>query len=397
MKAKHLLLGAAISGLTAGSMANASTFTEALTGGKASGDIRIRYESVTQDNAVDDATALTARTRIGYTTGSFEGFSATMEFEDVTVLFGRDDYTVGPTGFNPGEYSVIADPEVTEVDQAFIKYANDVVTVKAGKQVLTFDNHRFVGHVGWRQDRQTFDAITVNVKPIADLSLSYAYLEERNRIFAEAADIASEDHLFNASYKTPVGTVTGYGYFLEVDNDTDNGLDTIGVRFAGKKNKFIYSGEYASQSSESGNDDFDATYLMAEFGYNFGPVTLKGGYEDLGSDSGDYGFSTPLATLHKFNGWADQFLGTPGAGLVDLSLAVSGKAGPGKFAVIYHDYETSESTDFSDLGSEIDVVYSLKFAKQYNAGIKFASYAAGDEENGKVDADKLWIWVGAKF
>lgn len=397
MKAKHLLLGAAISGLTVGSMANASTFTEALSGGKASGDIRIRYESVTQDNAVDDATALTARTRIGYTTGSFEGFSATMEFEDVTVLFGRDDYTVGPTGFNPGEYSVIADPEVTEVDQAFIKYATDKVTVKAGKQVLTFDNHRFVGHVGWRQDRQTFDAISVNVKPIADLSLSYAYLEERNRIFAEAADIASEDHLLNASYKTPVGTVTGYGYFLEVDSDTDNGLDTIGVRFAGKKNKFIYAGEYASQTSESGENEFDATYLMAEFGYNFGPVTLKGGYEDLGSDDGTYGFSTPLATLHKFNGWADQFLGTPTAGLVDVSVTVSGKAGPGKLAVIYHDFETSESTDASDLGSEIDVVYSLKFAKQYNAGIKYASYAAGDEENGKVDADKLWLWVGAKF
>jgi hypothetical protein len=32
---------------------------------------------------------------------------------------------------------------------------------KIGRQVITMDNHRFVGHVGWRQDRQTFDALTL--------------------------------------------------------------------------------------------------------------------------------------------------------------------------------------------------------------------------------------------
>jgi hypothetical protein len=30
------------------------------------------------------------------------------------------------------------------------------------------------------------------------------------------------------------------------------------------------------------------------------------------------GFTTPLATLHKFQGWADKFLTTPVNGLADL-------------------------------------------------------------------------------
>jgi len=76
--------------------------------------MRLRYESVDQDNAAADAEALTLRSRLGYTTGEYKGFSATMEGEDVRIVGGVDDYTVGPTGFNSGVYSVIADPETTD-------------------------------------------------------------------------------------------------------------------------------------------------------------------------------------------------------------------------------------------------------------------------------------------
>ena len=51
----------------------------------------------------------------------------------------------------------------------------------------------------------------------------------------------------------------------------------------------------------------------------------------------------------------------------------------------------------SDLGSEIDVAYDRKFAEYYSAGIKFASYMAGDDNFGKVDTNKLWLTLGAAF
>ncbi len=397
MKTKYLLLGAAISTLGLNHIANAETFTEALTEGKTAGDIRIRYESVNQDNGVDNASALTMRTRIGYTTGDVNGFSAMAEFEDVRVIAGIDNYTVGPTGFNLGEYSVIADPEVTELDQGFLQYKSGIFTVKLGRQVMTFDNHRFIGHVGWRQDRQTFDGLAVKVTPNDALTISYNYIDERERIFAEAADQDSKDHLINVSYKTPIGKVTGYAYLLELDNNTDNGIDTFGIRLAGKKGKISYAGEYASQSSENGSNDYDADYLLGEVAYNFGPVTLKGAYEQLGSDDGAYAFSTPLATLHKFNGWSDQFINTPAAGLEDLSIGLNGKAGSGKWAVTYHDFSTTESGEDEDLGSEFDAVYSQGFAKHYYFGVKAARYSAGDDSFGKVDTNKFWAWIGAKI
>lgn len=398
LKRNILASAVALSAVSTAPVFAADTISEALTSGKAYGDFRLRYESVEQDNALKDADALTLRSRLGYTTGAVSGFSATLEFEDSRVVAGVEDYNAAGLN-NNGTYSVIADPETTEVDQAFIQYKGDMFTAKLGRQVLTLDNHRFVGHVGWRQDRQTFDGLTVTATPVEGLTVTYAYLDERNRIFADNGDIDSKDHLLNVSYDTSVGKLTAYSYLLEVDNGTSNSLDTYGVRFAGAKQsddiKYLYAVEFATQTSESGSTEYDADYYMLEGGVVVSGITAKLGYEVLGSDDAMYGFSTPLATLHKFNGWADQFLGTPAEGIEDLYFSVGAKVGPGSLTVIYHDFSADESSATKDdLGSEIDVVYGLKFGKNYNAGIKYAAYSADDHN---VDADKLWVWVGASF
>ena len=362
---------------------------------KTSIDLNLRYETVDQDNAKKEASALTLRTRLNYTSASYNGFSAAIEVEDSRQL-GLNDYndTVG----NNTEYSVIADPETTEVDQAFVQYKKEGITAKVGRQVLTLDNHRYVGHVGWRQDRQTFDAATIAYATLDNVKMSYSYINKRNRIFSNEKDFDSKDHLFNIAYKTSYGKLTAYSYLLEVDEGTANSLDTFGLSFNGKKDKFSYSAEFATQDSESGGTDYSASYMAIQGGYSFDAVTVKLGAEVLGSDDSMFGFSTPLATLHKFNGWADQFLGTPKEGLVDLYASVSGKAFGGGWTVTIHDYSADESTDtVDDLGSEINAVYVKKFAKNYKAGLKYAAYSAGDSTAGKVDTDKVWLWVSATF
>jgi hypothetical protein len=375
--------------------ASASATANSETKAKASIDLNLRYEAVEQDNAKKDASALTLRTRLNYTSASYNGFSAAVEVEDSRQL-GVDDYndTVG----NNAEYSVIADPETTEVDQAYVQYKKDGITAKVGRQVLTLDNHRYVGHVGWRQDRQTFDAATVTYAALDNVKMSYSYINKRNRIFSNEKDFDSKDHLLNIAYKTSYGKLTAYSYLLEVDEGTANSLDTFGVSFNGKKDKFSYSAEFATQDSESGLTDYSASYMAIQGGYSFDAVTVKLGAEVLGSDDSMFGFSTPLATLHKFNGWADQFLSTPKEGLVDLYASVSGKAFGGGWTVTIHDYSADESTDtVDDLGSEINAVYAKKFANNYKAGLKYAAYSAGDSTAGKVDTDKIWLWVSANF
>jgi len=387
-------------GLAFADLVKAQSITEALVTGKTNLDANLRYETVAQDNALKDAKAFTLRTRLTYETGSFAGFSSLVEFEDSRTVLGIDDYnnTLG----KKTDYSVIADPETTELDQFLLQFQQDSIAIKAGRQVITMDNHRFVGHVGWRQDRQTFDGLTFVYQPIEAISLHYGYITKRNRIFAQAKDIDSKDHLINASYKTSVGKITAYSYLLEVDNTTENALDTFGLRFNGAtsiaEQKIAYQLEYAQQDSDDATSAYSADYILAELSSSFSGIGVKVGYELLGSDAGNYGFSTPLATLHKFNGWSDQFLKTPKEGLADLYASIGGKVAGGKWALIYHKFDADEaSMTVDDLGAEINAVYSKSFSKNYSAGIKLASYAAGDVTAGKVDSDKVWLWLNAKF
>lgn len=398
-KPKKLALAVAVLMLSGLAPTQADTVSEFLTGGTVYGNANLRYEAVEQDNALDDASAFTLRTRLGYKTGVTNGFSAVVEFEDSRIVLGQGDYSVPPTGYQPGEYSVIADPETTELDQAFLQYKADGLTVKLGRQVIAIDNHRFVGHVGWRQDRQTFDAATLIYAPNDKFNVQYNYLTQRNRIFAQAADLDSKDHLLTASYKTPLGKLSAYSYMLEVDNDTDNSLDTFGVSLAGGKpvgdNKIVYRVEYASQTNETATTEYDTDYMLLEGGYVFSGITAKLGYEVLGSDDGMAGFSTPLATLHKFNGFTDQFLGTPATGLVDTYAMVKAKALGGNWTVKYHMFEADESTDtVDDYGSEFNLVYVKPVSKKTKLGVKYASYSADDF---KVDSDKVVVWANVSF
>lgn len=382
----------ASSSLSSQALASES-IADAISSGTAYGDFRLRYEHVEQDNAKDDAKALTLRSRVGYNTASYEGLSATVEFEDARVVADQDRYT-------KENYSTIADPETTELDQAFIKYSAGDLTVKGGRQVLTLDNHRFVGHVGWRQDRQTFDALTLNYKFSKDLEATYAYLGQRNRILAETADKNSKDHLLNVAYTTGVGKLSAYSYLLEEDNGTQNGLDTFGLRFSGGTNidegiKALYTAEYAYQEAKSSGSTLETEYMLLEAGLVVSGITGKIGYEVLGSDEGSVGFATPLATLHKFNGWADVFLGTPTDGLTDIYASISGKLGGGKWMLAYHEFDADDGS--ADYGDELDISFAKGFGKHYSAGVKYAAYSAGDASTGKVDTDKVWLWVGAKF
>ena len=107
------------------------------------------------------------------------------------------------------------------------------------------------------------------------------------------------------------------------------------------------------------------------------------------------GFQIPLATLHKFNGWSDQFLGTPSQGLEDLYVSLGGKLGGGNWLAVYHDFSADDaSPTVDDLGSEINLQYVKAINKHYKLGVKYASYSG---ESGRVDADKLWLWLNVGF
>ncbi|WP_420599762.1 alginate export family protein [Neptuniibacter sp.] len=369
-----LLLAAAVAAATPTAYA-AESIAEAFQNGSTAVSFRLRFEDVDVGGVSNDA--LTLKSRLTYKTDTLNGFSALFEVDDTTV-FGDEDYTG------------IADSEYTDVNQAYLAYSAADTTVKFGRQRILLDNQRFVGGVGFRQNEQTYDALTLTNKSLPDTTLFYGYISEVNNIFA--SDAKHETHLLNAKYTgLPFGTVTGYYYQIEPDAAADS-IDTFGVRFTGSQPagdaKLLYTAEYATQDQNNGSKP---DYYVLEGGVSVSGVTAKLGFEVLESDNG-VGFNTPLATKHKFQGWADKFLGTPGTGIEDLYLTVGTKVAGVKLLAVYHDFE-AESTS-ADLGSEFGLVVAKKFGKNYGLSLKYADYQAGDTG---VDTDKLWLTATAKF
>ncbi len=398
-----LALGAA---LTIPTPAHAAgTLMEAITYGTVSAQLRYRYENVDQEGINKNANASTLRTQLGYGTDSYLGFNAFLQVENVSVI-GAEHYNSGSNGLT--RFPLVADPEGTEINQVILGYeAGYGTSLKYGRQAINLDNQRFIGTVGWRQNEQTFDAFSVVNTTLPDTTATYAHVNNVNRIFGEDhpnlafrnTDMSSE--LLNVAYKgLPIGTLVGYGYFLEFDNAKAASQKSLGLRLDGNYRlnpvKLLYTAEYADQSDYAdGASTVDADYQYAALGLEYKGVQVRLNYEVLSGD-GVYGFATPLATLHAFNGWADKFLNTPADGIVDAFVSVGGTAFGLNLMARYHDF-SADHMDY-DYGDELDLLISKKVNKYLTLMLKYATYG-GDENAVNVkrnvalsqDLDKVWL------
>jgi len=355
---------------------------------------RYRIETVDQDGFAEDAQASTVRTRATIKTDWSSSIDSVLEFDDVTEI-GLDDFNSGlGTSPNRTQYPVVADPEGTEMNQAFVRYTNDHTKVAVGRQRILVGNQRFVGGVGWRQNEQTYDSLTIKSNFAEKIDFSYAYVFNVNRIFGESVDAGDHTHnthLINLDYELAGGKLSGY--YFSIDNEDALGLsnNTLGVRYSGKVNDFSYTLEFASQSDAGDNpNSYDANYYLLDGSYKTGNASFGIGMEVLGGDvSGGQGFTTSLATLHKFQGWADVFLGTPSAGIEDIYLNGSYKVNGYTFKAIYHDFSSDEGS--VSLGTELDLLVTKKLTKRLSGLFKFASFDSDDA--GFSSRDKVWLML----
>lgn len=357
-------------------------------GSKASLNVRTRYEY--NETPASEVNGYSIRTRLALETGEYEGLKLFVEMEDIS--FANDDDRPG------------LDVPTTELNQFWASYEG----AKFGRQIYTLDDHRFIGHVGWRQNIQTFDALTYSMEVDEKTKLNFGYLDAVHRVNATSQDLSGV--LLNASSKiTEDFTLTGFAYLLDFDRPVLQSSNTYGIRGAGKiageDVSYTYSFSYAKQMDNSGSvRDFDVDYLAGEFGAAFSGVTIAAGFEFLDGD-GVTGFSTPLATVHKFNGFADSFagasLGLGGGlpeGLEDYYVSFGFKAGDVPVKVIYHSFDTAGSSEY--LGSEIDLVASYKLNDYVTLIGKFADYSTNGGATvsyGTADKQVLTLEANLKF
>lgn len=364
-------------------------------------DARLRYEFVDQAGFADEAQALTLRTRLGYETPAWKGFKALVEGETVTALSDRYNSTTnGEAG-----YPVVLDPEATEINRAQVSWAGEKASVAVGRQRIILGNARFVGNVGFRQNEQTFDAARASFKVNPTTTLTWIYIDRVRRILGDDSpqgEWDSDSHVIQLETKTPLGQLTGYGYLLDFETAPLQSSATWGARLTGARPlssglEVTWEAEYARQTDYGSNPQaFDLDYLALSAGLKKEARFVSVGLERL-DGNGARAFSTPLATLHAFQGWADVFLATPARGVTDLNLRAGTAMPVGtrklKLAAAAHDF--SEAGGGLDYGREFDVSATLPLTPTLSLEVKAARFE-GDLP-AFADRTRMWFTLELKL
>ena len=382
---------------------------------KFSGEIRPRYEYAEKsDNTADAANAITARVRLAVASDSLfevDGLGAKVGITTVNN-FGYTDYFDGAT--QGANYELILDPQQAMLSEGYLSYKAFDTTLLAGRSFVNLDDQRFIGTVGWRQMERAYDTVTIINKSLEGLTVLGSWVYGYQGV-AKAPTVDTGSLLVNVNYKASDALViSGFSYLLA------NIHDTYGLRVSGKAPvsdgiKLNYAASYAMQADNTltyGNNaptnKIDASYYDLALGANMSGFIIGGEYEVLGkaadATTNADGFTTPLATLHKFQGFADEFLAQTDAnpgnggsninGLIDMSLKAGYKAkGFGKALAIYHKFNAETGT-YSDLGSEVDALYANKIPGVKNLkGLLKVAYFMGGEANSGHDKDKTVAWA----
>lgn len=360
-------------------------------------NLRLRSETVDQNGFPDPAEAVTLRGRLGIETGKAWDTTLLVEGNFLWPLDQRYNSTInGETA-----YPVIQDPEDTALDR--LQLANTSLpdtTVTVGRQRINLDDQRFIGSSDFRQNEQTFDSARIVNKSIPGVTIDLTYLDRANRVYgtrSPAGRYTGNSYLANVACDTPVGRLTGFGYFLALDQNHPDSTRSVGVRFAGTQVlagwAVNYAASYADQRPYAANIlRFDNHYYEGDITATVRGLTAGGGIEVLGGN-GLKGFSTPLATLHRFDGSVNQFLTTPVNGLQDRYVTVGyGWKGAGfldalSATAIHHDFKS----DHLDIryGTESDLMLLGKW-RRYSAMIAYGEYSRSQFA---ANARKIWAEI----
>ncbi|MBI3313786.1 MAG: alginate export family protein [Candidatus Omnitrophica bacterium] len=215
--------------------------------------------------------------------------------------------------------------------------------LKAGRQVLSYGNQRFVGGFEWSNVARVFDAVKV-VYPLNEKFQTDVFIAHPVRTDKEKADpTVHHDHFYGIySVLKPLKDHI-LDTFLFIRHDSDEGIRgersgefgplkeyTAGNRFKGKIKNFDYETEYAFQFGSRAHDDIAAWAFHQQAGYVFAPIFWTPRvYAEYNHASGDknpadgrYGnFDNLFPTNHDKYGFMD-FLSLRNMNNIRLGMGV---------------------------------------------------------------------------
>lgn len=362
-------------------------------------DLRARFEyrhgshNLFPDNA-DPAAFVVQRSRlnIGYET---DRLKLMLSPQDVSVWGDTRQILV-----NDGNDSF-------SIFQAWAQYfMNENWSIKAGRQVISYDDQRVMGGLDWAMQGRFHDAALLKYKDetiTADLGLAFG--QESQRIDGTPYTIQGFFtyktmqylHLSKKWNKASASLLilnNGFQKFEDQNNEIPDGVfnrQTVGTYFEVPVSKIKLAGSFYYQFGKANaNTDLNAFQASLLGAYNSGNILYELGYEIIsgtdqeGSDENNSFF--PLyGTNHKFNGFMDYFYvgnHANNVGLNDLHAKMIIKTGENSSFMIKGHYFASNADLINDadkyLGTEIDLAYTQNLVKFVKLSLGYSQMFASD-------------------
>ena len=306
----------------------------------------------------------------------------------------------------------------TSIHQAWAEInLTPVLSIRAGRQELSYDDQRIFGNVGWAQQGRSHDVALFKYTKKVNVHLGIAHHENTNRTdnLYDGPDAYKDMQFLWINQKlTPI---TWSLLFLnngkpvtEVTEQKTNYSQTFGTHLEIPLEKLAFAGNFYFQTGEDGpRTSLKAYNFMTEMAYWLTDVTqFLIGYEMLSGTDYDIveknkSFTPFYGTNHKFNGYMDYFyVGNHlnSVGLQDAYAKFSTGINKTAFNVDVHLFAsaaTISATADNYLGTEVDftITQTLNPVSKISLGYShmFGSESMEILKGGSKDATSNWAYI----
>lgn len=359
------------------------------------------------------------RTRLTATANPTDSTTVKITIQD-TKLWGGDDQLT-----NRGSNTL-------DLHEAYIQEDNffgSDLSLRIGRQVLSYDDQRLIGGFNWSMNARAFEAIKAMYgSDDFDVDLFAAKLVEG----FEAS--SNEDDLYgvHATIKTiPNNSLSVYAFIQRLRDDSFGAgttkRNTFGARIKGSNSGIDYNGEVIFQTGTSGVDDvmdLSAYAIVVRGGYSLGgPNNVRIGGEfnygtgdDDPTDTENNTFTNLYPTNHAHYGSMDSHslsnslaynvnvsaMATPDVKVIGSYWIFNrNETRDGAYMANAPALDTSVTATEEGIASELDITAIYKYNKALTIKGGYSHYFVGDaiEENDPLseDADWAWLLAVAKF
>ncbi|MEL6944590.1 MAG: hypothetical protein AAFO82_18165 [Bacteroidota bacterium] len=312
-------------------------------------------------------------------------------------------------------------------------YFNDKFSVKAGRQIISYDNQRFLGGLEWAQQGRRHDALLFlyeDKESKTKLHTGFAFnndddVPEPRYLQTSGANFYSvggnyktlQYAWFNKKFDKGSVSLLALNAGIQQPDSTVAYKQTFGFipRFA-LTDGIKFGADVYYQTGKVGANDVNAILAGANLTFKTSLTPITVGAEYISGKNGDdtstdiRHFTPDFGTNHAHNGFMDYFFVGPANGNVGVTdIFVKTKFGLKKGALIanVHEFLTG-STQFSKegeeldkaMGLEVDLVYAVKLAPSVTFNLGYSQLFGTETLTTIRPGDQKmnsWAWTMITF